>query len=72
MRISLVSQVEYWERLIRLKLMSLQSLRERFIIIWMFRRRLGEVSNDLGIERHLSGRLGIQAVVPPLSRGFSG
>ena len=52
--------------------MSLQRRRERFIIIWMFRCRLGEVPNDLGIQFRLSGRLGIQAVMPPLSRNRSG
>ena len=71
-RISAVSQFDYWERLRKLKLMSLQRRRERFIIIWMFRCRLGEVPNDLGIEFRSSGRLGIQAVVPPLSRNKSG
>ena len=71
-RISVVSQFEYWERLRKLKLTSLQRRRERFIIIWMFRCRLGEVPNDLGIEFRSSGRLGIQAVLPPLSRGCSG
>ena len=32
-RISAVSQFDYWERLRKLQLMSLQRLRERFIII---------------------------------------
>ena len=40
--------------------------------VWMFRCRLGEVPNDLGIQFRLSGRLGIQAVIPPLSRNRSG
>ena len=71
-KISAVSQFDYWERLRKLKLMSLQRRRERFIIIWMFRCRLGEVPNDLGIQFRLSGRLGIQAVRPPLSRNRSG
>ena len=71
-RISAVSQFDYWERLRKLKLMSLQRHRERFIIIWMFRCRVGEVPNDLGIQFRLSGRLGIQAVIPPLSRNRSG
>ena len=66
-RISAVSQFDYWERLRKLKLMSLQRRRERFIIIWMFRCRLGEVPNDLGIEFRAPGRLGIKAVVPPMS-----
>ena len=52
--------------------MSLQRRRERLIIIWMLRCRLDDVSNDLGIEFHSSGRLGIQAVVPSLSRNGSG
>ena len=71
-RISAVSQFDYWERLRKLKLMSLQRHRERFIIIWMFRCRLGEVPNDLGIQFRSSRRLGIQAVVLPLSRNRIG
>ena len=70
-KISAVSQFDYWERLRKLKLMSLQRRRERFIIIWMFRCRLGEVPNDLGIVFRSSGRRGIQAVVPRLLRNGS-
>ena len=51
--------------------MSLQRRRERFIIIWIFICRLGEVPNDLGIEFHPPGRLGINTVVPPLSGNSS-
>ena len=51
--------------------MSLQRRRERFIIIWMFKCRLGEVPNDLGVEFRPPGRLGVKAVVPPLSGNSS-
>ena len=71
-KISAVSQFDSWERLTKLRLMSLQRLRERFIIIWMFRSCLGEVPNDLGVEFRSPGRLGIKAVVPPLSGNSSG
>ena len=37
----------------------------------MFRCRLGEVPNDLGMVFRSSGRRGIQAVVPRLSRNGS-
>ena len=70
-KISVVSQFDYWERLRKLKLMSLQRRRERFIIIWMFKCRLGEVPNDLGVEFRPPGRLGVKAVVPPLSGNSS-
>jgi len=55
-KISAVSQFDCWERLRKLKLKSLQRRRERFIIIWMFRCRLGEVSNDLEIEFRPPGK----------------
>jgi len=71
-KISAVSQFDYWEWLRKLELISLQRRRERFIIIWMFRCRLGEVSNDMGIEIRSPRRLGIKAVVPPLSINGSG
>ena len=71
-KISAVSQFDSWEMLTKLRLMSLQRRRERFIIIWMFRCRLGDVPNDFGVEFHPAGRLGIKAVVPPLSGKSSG
>ena len=45
--------------------------RNFFIIIWMFRCRLGEVPNDLGIEFCPPTRVGIKAVVPLLSGNSS-
>ena len=42
------------------------------MIIWMFRCHLGEVPNYLRIEFHAPGRLGIKAVMLPLSTNGSG
>jgi len=52
--------------------MSLQRRKECFIIIWMFKCRANEVPTGLGIEFNSPGRLGMQAVVPSLSRGGCG
>ena len=62
-RISAVSQFDRWERVMTLKLMSLQRRKERFIIIWMFRCCLGEVPNDLEIKFRSSARRRTQANV---------
>ena len=71
-KISAVSHLYYWEWPTRPKLMSLQQRMELFIIILMFKCHVDKVPNHLGIEFHSSGRLGIQAALPSLSRGCGG
>ena len=60
--------LDYWERLKKLSLMSLQRRRERYIIIHMWKLLYGKTSNDLGVTFHTRPRLGTQAVIPVMSR----
>ena len=63
--------LDYWERLKKLSLMSLQRRRERYIIIHMWKLLHGVTNNDLGVTFHNRSRLGTQAVIPTMSRGSS-
>ena len=63
--------LDYWDRLKKLSLMSLQRRRERYIIIHMWKILHNQTSNDLNIQFNKRSRLGTQAVIPPLSRGSS-
>ena len=70
-RISGMSDVSYWDRLIALKLQSLQRRRERYIIIHTWKTITGDVPNDLGMQCVESRRFGIQATVPSLKTSAS-
>ena len=70
-KISGLSDYTYWERLHKLQLMSLQRRRERFIIINMWKIFNGVSPNDLNLQKHVSQRRGIRAIVPPLSKTAS-
>ena len=65
-RIDNMEQLNYWERLAKLKLFSLQRRRERFLIIhtWKIFKELAP--NDLHLKFHHHPRLGIQADRLPL------
>ena len=63
--------LNYWERLQKLSLMSLQRRRERFIMLTMWKILHGKTSNDLNIRFHERSRSGIQAVVPSISHESS-
>ena len=65
-RIDNMEQLNYWERLAKVKLFSLQRRRERFLIIhtWKIFKEL--TPNDLHLKFHLHPRLGIQADRLPL------
>ena len=65
-KIENLEQLNYWERLAKLKLFSLQRRRERFQIIhtWKIYKELSP--NDLHLKFHLNARLGIQADRLPL------
>ena len=65
-KISSISHLNYWQRLQKLKLMSLQRRRERYTIIYMFKILQNRVPNDVGIVFYENPRLGIKARVPPL------
>ena len=57
---------DYWERLSRLKLQSLQRRRERYIIIHMWKLLHNLVPNDLNVEFYHRERLGWRARIPVL------
>ena len=63
--------LDYWERLKSLSLMSLQRRRERYMIIHMWKLHKGLTSNDLDIKFMISARHGPQAIIPPLYKGSS-
>ena len=60
--------LDYWSRLKKLDLMSLQRRRERFIIIQMWKILHSLCPNDVNIEFTAPYRRGIQAKVPPMNR----
>ena len=65
-RILSLKDLNYWERLKKLNLMSLQRRRERYIILHMYKLSAGLITNDLGLEFHWNIRLGLLCVVPTL------
>ena len=62
------SDFTYWERLIHLRLMSLQRRRERYILLHLFKVLHDTAPNDPKINFTTSDRRGVLAVVPTLSR----
>ena len=67
-RIEGYASLNYYQRLVKLKLMSLQRRRERYIIIHMFKILQNTSPNEMNITFTYNDRRGIQAVVPPLHR----
>ena len=63
-KIASLQGFNYWERLEKLKLFSLQRRRERYIIIYMWKIYHLLVPNDLRILWHYSDRRGVIADVP--------
>ena len=63
-RISGLQDHDYWERLIKLKLLSLQRRRERYSIIQVWKIKNGFAPNSVGMEFYDSARLGVKAKVP--------
>ena len=70
-KIAGMKELHYWDRLVRLSLMSLQRRRERFIILHMWKILNGKTSNDLQVRFVSRPRLGNLAVVPPKSKSSS-
>ena len=66
-RIRSCKNLDYWQRLKKLKLMSLQRRRERYIIIHVLWKIVnGHAPNDVALSFKTHQRLGVRAVVPPL------
>ena len=70
-RISGLQHLNYWERLARLKLMSLQRRRERYIILMMWKILHNIVPNCCHIDFKMTSRHGAIAVIPPLAKSSS-
>ena len=70
-KISGMTELNYWDRLRQLSLMSLQRRRERYIILHMWKVLHSITSNDLNIEFVHRPRLGHQAKVPVRNRSSS-
>ena len=70
-RVSGLKDLNYWERLARLKLMSLQRRRERYTILMMWKIRHNLVPNCCNIKFVESFRNGTKAVIPSLSKQSS-
>ena len=67
-KIAGLKELNYWERLDKLNLMSLQRRRERFVIMHMFKILNEQISNDLGIQFVRRPRLGNLAKIPPVNK----
>ena len=70
-KISGMQHLDYWTRLKRLGLMSLQRRRERYIIIQMWKILNLKAPNDVAIQFTTPNRRGIQAKIPPINRNSS-
>ena len=63
-RISGMSDFDYWDRLKKLNLMSLQRRRERYSIIHLWKMQNDKAPNNIGLEFYTSLRLGIRIAIP--------
>ena len=63
-----LENLNYWERLSELNLMSLQRRRERYCIIYLWKILYSHAPNDIGIQWNVNFRLGIKALVPRAPR----
>ena len=68
-RVEDLAQFNYWERLKKLQLMSLQRRRERYTIIQMWKMYNGASPNCTTMRFYHHQRLGIKAEVPSLYTG---
>ena len=65
-RIGGTENMNYWERLSHLKLMSLQRRRERYTILMMWKILHNVAPNCCGIRFAETARLGTRAIIPSL------
>ena len=66
-----MSELNYWERLKKLSLFSLQRRRERYIILHMWKILNSKTSNDLSIEFVFRPRLGNLVTIPLCKRSLT-
>ena len=60
-------QLDYWDRLKKLDLLSLQRRRERYILIHTWKMANDLAPNDINMVFKENARHGIKAIVPPLN-----
>ena len=65
-KIAGMHDMNYWQRLKNLNLMSLQRRRERYIIIYMWKVLTGKAPNDLQISFYMNQRGAIKATLPSI------
>ena len=63
-KINGLSDLNYWDRLKRLKMLSLQRRRERYTIIHAWKVLNGKAPNNIGMAFYTSARLGVRATTP--------
>ena len=61
-------ELTYWDRLKKLKILSLQRRRERYCIIHVWKILNGLAPNDLEFQFSTHQRLGIRASIPPINK----
>ena len=59
-----LKDLDYWERLEKLKLLSLQRRRERYSIIHVWKMLNDEAPNNISLQFYTNARLGVRVVVP--------
>ena len=62
-----LQNLDYWERLQKLKILSLQRRRERYCIVHIWKILHDHAPNDIGIKFHTHGRRGVKITLPPLN-----
>ena len=67
-RIAGCKELDYWARLKKPGLMSLQRRRERYIIIHTWKIANGEAPNDIKMSFKETSRHGKRAIVPPINK----
>ena len=67
-KIVAIQHLHYWDRLSKLKLMSLQRRRERYSILHLHKVIHNKVTSDLNITTNYSERRGLCVNVPPILR----
>ena len=63
-RILGVSDLNYWDRIKKLNLQSMQRRRERYSIIMMWKMSTGNAPNNIGVKFYNNARLGKKVEVP--------
>ena len=67
-KISGMNDLDYWQRLKALDLMSLQRRRDRYAVITMHKTYHGLIPNETGIVFNRTSRHGVKASIPDVSR----